>query len=127
MTNAARTVDDLLALWHRCDYCLAEPGDWCVVARGRTAGRITAWLHVDRLWPTQNAHLQGYNYARANTLEEILREIARAGTGWSDLPANPTLADLAALIQKRATYARQSQTRIAERILKEVPQSWRRP
>lgn len=127
MTNAARTVDDLIALWHRCDYCRAEPGVWCVVARGRTAGRTATWLHVDRLWPTQTAHLIAHQSSRVHLLREILAEVHRAGSGWSDLPANPQLGDLLALLEKRLRVAEEWQERAYDRALAEVPAEWRRP
>jgi hypothetical protein len=126
MTNARRTVDDLIALWHRCDYCLAEAGVWCVVARGRTTGTPAVWLHADRLWPTQTARYLGHTYARAYLLEEILREIHRAGSDWSDLPANPQLGDVLTLLEKRLEQARSSRAHAVDRTLAEVPAEWRR-
>lgn len=124
MTNANRTAADLLALWHRCDYCRSEPGVWCVVAQGRTVGTPAVWLHADRVYPVQSAQYLGHTSARRWALEEIIREIRTAGDRWADLPPEPTMGDLLDLLEQRAEIARRWEDTADSRVFVEVPEAW---
>lgn len=124
MTNAHRSPDDLLAITQHCGYCLAAPGEWCRVARGRTKGQAAVWLHAERLWLPSSARWYGHTGSRVWTLREVLREIETAGQRWADLPADWTAAQLAALLQKRLAFAEANAATAANRIREEVPEEW---
>ncbi len=46
-----------IALTVPCDYCKAEPDEWCITMPKR---QLAPYLHETRMWPLREAYAAGY-------------------------------------------------------------------
>lgn len=97
-----------------CDYCHAQPGERCRVAKGTTKGRAAPWPHAGRARLLAELYSAGYLTGNVDALAHVLYLIDNAGVGPRAIPAGNYTSLRATVEDTRATYARWLADREAE-------------
>jgi hypothetical protein len=114
MSNADRSIDELLALERSCATCAVRRGEWCRIRAGyKGEGEPAQFLHVERTRATYHARWVGYTTGQLEALEQVAWRLEHGGD------VDQVLAELTTQAERWAQSAHQ-------RALEDIPEGWHR-
>jgi hypothetical protein len=118
VSNADRSIDDLLALERSCTTCAVRRGEWCQIRAGyKGEGEPAQFLHVERTRATRHAHWVGYTRGQLEALEMVRYRIRDQHVG--ELEIHDIVDELHQQAERWAQSAHQ-------RALEDIPEGWHR-